>query len=198
MPVQQLRLSWKWVLVIGIVLIVLGTVALGSPTLIMQGIDKIIGGILIVSGLVHVYQALCLKVPNGFFFTAPASVIQVGVGTWLLFTQSPDVSLLSLLLTLLVVAEGAYKVYWGQQLKPDENWIWLTASAGFSLVFAILLIIQCFAPKHSILGLLIGFNLLVNGFTLTLIGLRSYVPGMGNDEEILIPTPHLNEDKSAT
>src|SRR4051812_32567084 len=95
---DALRGNWFWFVLLGVALIVLGTVALGSVVITSLAAATAIGLLLLLAGVAECLAASWCRGWSGFFLKLLSGVLSVVVG--LLFLRSPVNALTSL--TLLV------------------------------------------------------------------------------------------------
>src|SRR5262249_46264327 len=84
---EVLQGEWVWFLVLGIALIVLGTIAIGSVVLATFATVVMIGVLLIMGGIVQAVGAFWSRKWSGFFLSVLSGVLYLVLG--LLFLCDP-------------------------------------------------------------------------------------------------------------
>ena len=90
----ELKRSWGWFLALGIVLIVLGTIAIGSTLVMTIASVFFFGWLLIIGGVMEVIHAFWHKRWAGFFLDLLTGVLYVVVG-WMMVTNPKAVGSLA-------------------------------------------------------------------------------------------------------
>jgi len=161
--VTSLQRRWKTLLISGIILIVLGLIAITLPWVFTLGIELFIGVLLLVAGLVqliHLFQSRGLK---GFLSTLLLALVSVIVGILLLTYPLAGMLTLTLLLSLFFLAAGIAKLILGIQLRPIAGWGWIVSSGIISLLIALLIWAGWPGTGLWVLGLLLGIDFLFAG-----------------------------------
>src|ERR1700760_4496785 len=107
---EALRGNWFWFVILGVSLVVLGTVALGSVVITSLAAAAAIGVLLLLGGVVESVGAFWCRGWSGFFLELLSGVLSVVVG--LLFLRAPVGALasLTLLVACFLMAGGLFKV----------------------------------------------------------------------------------------
>ena len=90
----ELRRSWGWYLALGIVLIVLGTIAIGSTFVMTIASVFFFGWLLIIGGVMEVIHAFWHKRWAGFFLDLLTGILYVVAG-WMMVTNPAGVGSLA-------------------------------------------------------------------------------------------------------
>ena len=164
----------RWFLVAGVILILLGMVAIAVPLAASVAIEILFGWIFVLSGvvtIVHSFRALSsgkciLRLLSGIFYLA----------TGIIFLGYPmqGVLVLAVLLAVFFILEGVIKIAVAIQLQPRPNWGWMLASGIAALILAAIIFSGYPGNEAWLLGLLVGLNLLFSGWTMLML---SAVPG---------------------
>src|SRR5262245_10637062 len=107
---DALRGNWFWFVVLGVSLVVLGTVALGSVVIASLAAAAAIGVLLILAGAAEVVGAFWCRGWSGFFLELLSGVLSIVVG--LLFLRAPlnALAALTLLVACFLMAGGIFKI----------------------------------------------------------------------------------------
>ena len=84
---EALRGNWFWFVILGVALVVLGLVALGSVVITSLAAAVVIGVLLLLGGAAEVVGAFWCRGWSGFFLHLLAGVLSIVVG--ILFVLSP-------------------------------------------------------------------------------------------------------------
>src|SRR6516162_3112272 len=82
--IQAIRGKWIWLVVLGIALIVLGTVLLGSPVIATLATVTALGGLILVGGAMEIVGAFWCQEWSGFFLALLSGILGLVVGLMLL------------------------------------------------------------------------------------------------------------------
>lgn len=166
-----LKAHWGWFVVIGIALVALGAIAL-VHTLTATLISVIFIGTLMLIGaagqLIHAWR---VKDWSGFVFWTLSGLLYAAAGAVALVNPFAGAALLTLLLGATLIGSGAFRLWVWFNNRGQQGWSWLAFSGIITLGIGLLIAIGW--PDNSlwILGLLLGFDLLFQGWSLLFTGL---------------------------
>ena len=107
---EAIRGQWVWLLVLGIVLVVAGTLAIGQPLVASVVTAMFIGAMLLVGGAAQLVGSFWTREWSGFFLMLLMGLLYVVVG--LLFLNRPVSALeaLTLLLACALMVGGVFRI----------------------------------------------------------------------------------------
>ncbi len=148
--------SWGWFMALGIVLIILGTIAIISPAVMTVAAGLFFGWLLLIGGVVQIVHAFFTKTCGGFFMV---SNLLAGVLT------------LTLLLIAVFVANGILEIIMAFQLRPASGWVWVLTGGIVSILVG--LMIWAKLPSSAIwaIGLLVGIRMIFGGWSFVALAL---------------------------
>jgi uncharacterized membrane protein HdeD (DUF308 family) len=160
------RENWGWFLVGGIVLILLGIIALGAITFTTYFTVIFLGCLLIAGGVVVIIDAFVFfwEKWGDFFLNVIFGVLYLIVGFSVIQYPASAMVSLTLLLGIFYVVLGIFRMVFSLgMVSPIFGWSFLNGI--ISLAIGILILISW--PKSSlyIIGIFVGVDLLATGFT---------------------------------
>jgi uncharacterized membrane protein HdeD (DUF308 family) len=169
-----LREHRKWFVFQGIVMLVLGCLAVAEPVIASGAADIYIGGLFLFSGLLGLVAMFSERDASAFFWSLLTSALSLAVGILLIWKPDEGAVSLTLVLTAFFIAEGAFQV--GTSISYRDvlpgSWGSLLASGITDLVLAGLII--CFWPQSAswTLGLTVGINLITTGLAILMTAIE--------------------------
>jgi uncharacterized membrane protein HdeD (DUF308 family) len=167
---NELRQSWGWYLVFGIVLIVLGTIALGSSLLMTIASVFFFGWILIVGGIMEVVHAFWHKRWAGFFLDLLTGILYVVAGWMIMSNPKESALLLTLVIAMFLVFEGVFRIVVALAVRYP-HWGWLLFNGVISLLLGVMIWRQWPYSGLWVIGLFVGIEMLLNGWSLVMLSL---------------------------
>jgi uncharacterized membrane protein HdeD (DUF308 family) len=161
-----------WYLLQGILMVIVGILALLFPLVASVAIVLILGWTLIASGIL---QGLGLigagRVPH-FWLELISVVLSIVVGWLLLRNPGGGLLLMTILLIVYFMVEGFSKVILALTIRPFPGWGWVFASGVVGILLAAYLWSNMPVTAAWILGLLLGILLIAEGLALTNLAWR--------------------------
>jgi uncharacterized membrane protein HdeD (DUF308 family) len=156
---------------LGILTVIAGMVAIGSPFIAGLLVKIIVGWALIIGGILQVLA--CIRAEEGWqkrAFLAVCGLLSLLCGAYVLARPLQALLALTLLLAAYFLADGLTKVMHGFKMKPARGWGFLVFSGVITLLLGIMIWRQWPASGEWALGLLFGINLLFTGWSMILLG----------------------------
>lgn len=167
---RALEKGWGWLLALGVVFIILGIIALGTPYPLALAVDLMLGWIFIICGIISIVSAFSSGNRGKFLLILLSGIIFVIAGILLLANPLKGVLTLALILAAFLLVEGIFKIIYAFQMKSTQNWSWVLASGIISLILAILIWAQ-WPASIVIIGLLVGFYILFSGISMVMLAI---------------------------
>jgi uncharacterized membrane protein HdeD (DUF308 family) len=162
--------STRYLVGAGLLLAVLGVVAMLVPLLSGVGLSIALGAVLVVGGLTHFVQAFRVRGWAGSLWQVVLAVLYALAGVSLIANPVLGLATLTLLLVAYLAVAGLVELVIGVKLRPDAQWGWFVASGVVSLVLAGLIWVGFPSTAAWALGLLVGVHLLTTGLALVFAG----------------------------
>lgn len=166
----ELRRSWGWYLALGIVLIVLGTIAIGSTFVMTIASVFFFGWLLIIGGVMEVIHAFWHKRWAGFFLDLLTGILYVVAG-WMMVTNPKESALLlTLVIAMFLLFEGVFRIVAAVAARYP-HWGWVMFNGVISLILGIMIWRQWPYSGLWVIGLFVGIEMLLNGWSLVMLSL---------------------------
>jgi len=162
---NSLREHWKLFLVEGIVLLVLGLIAVALPALATLGFTIVLGWLFLFSGVIGFATTFMMRGAPGFWWALVSALIGIGAGLALLISPVSGAVSLTLILVAFFVVEGVatimYAVEHRAQLSDRSGW--MLFSGVVDLVLAVMIFAGFPNSTTWAIGLLVGINMIFGG-----------------------------------
>ena len=159
----------RWFHGAGIVLIILGAVAIAVPLAASIAIEILFGWIFISGGAVPIVHSFRALNSGRCILRLISGVLYLAVGIMFMAYPLQGVLTLALLLAAIFMFEGIIKIALAAQLRPSPNWGWMLASGIAALVLSFMIFSGYPGSAAWMLGLLVGLNLLFSGWTMLML-----------------------------
>ncbi|HTO79644.1 MAG TPA: HdeD family acid-resistance protein [Methylocystis sp.] len=165
--------QWGFYLTEGIILLVLGLLAILIPPAATISVTIVIGAVFLASGVVGLISTFSGHRAPGFWWSLISAALGIVVGLMLLVRPIAGAVSLTLVLIAFFIAEGVFSILFGlSHRRHVSNWGWMVASGVVDLALAGILLAGLPGDAAWALGLLVGINLIFGGAALAAIALR--------------------------
>lgn len=168
---SSLRARWGWFVAIGIILTVLGATALVHVLTATLVSVIFIGTMMLIGAVGLLIQAWRVKLWSGFLFWSLSGLLYAAAGIVAIVNPFAGALMLTLLLGATLIGAGAFRLWVWFQNRSQPGAHWLVLSGLLTFAVGILIAIGWPANSMTILGLLLGFDLLFQGWSLLFTGL---------------------------
>lgn len=171
----KLRTSWIWMAVFAVISLIGGVLALLNPFAATLAATLMAGWAFSFLGALQIIQAFQVQGWGGFIWALLFGILTLVVGISLIFNPLAGMVSLTLLVAVLFLALGVVKLMYAFSLRPVAGWVWVLLSGVLSLGLGILILADFPWAAVSVLGILLGVELISNGvlFLFVALGLRS-------------------------
>ena len=172
---QSIREHWVLFLVEGIVLVVLGLLAIVIPPLATLAVTIFLGWLFLISGVVGLITTFWARHAPGFWWSLFSAVLAIAAGLVLLIEPISGAVSLTLLLIVFFIIEGVLSIMYALEHKKDLSgrWGWMLTSGIIDLVLAAIILLGLPGTAVWALGLLVGINMLFGGTSMIAIALHA-------------------------
>jgi uncharacterized membrane protein HdeD (DUF308 family) len=175
---SALHEHWGLFLAEGIILVVLGLIAILLPPLATITFTILIGWLFLISGIVGLVTTFMMRQAPGFWWSLLSGVIGVAAGIVLLIWPISGALSLTLLLTAFFIVEGVASIMYAidHRNQLTGRWGWMLLSGIVDLILAAIIVAGLPGTAAWALGLLVGINMLFGGTALIGMALAARHP----------------------
>jgi len=158
--------SWQALTGVGVLISILGVVAILAPFVTGVTISIVVGALLVVGGLGHVAHAFTVPGWTGSLWQVILALIYTFAGISLLANPVLGLTTLTLLIVFYLAIEGLAEIVLGLSTRSEPQWGWFVVSGVVSLALAGLLWAGFPSTAAWAVGLLVGLSLLSTGLAM--------------------------------
>lgn len=175
-PAHTLSQSRGWLIFGGLLAILVGFLAMGSPFLFSFVIAQFLGVFALVSGCISLFLALFGKHAGHRVLDALLSLIRIAAGIILLRCVASSVAVITLILAIFLIIEGISFIIGAIQMREHKGWVWTLINGIAALVLGGMVYARWPSDSMWVLGLFYGINSLFWGISLLTMGLAAPKP----------------------
>ena len=173
---SKLRRGRRVVLLCGILMAILGVAALLWPILFTFAATFMIGLLLLVSGVVLLFEAFCYRGTGPFFGALFLALLTMAVGAFLALEPTVGAVLLTILIAVVFLFGGAFELVLALQLRHLRSWWWHLLSALVGITAGLLIAAGLPGSSLFVLGLVVGIKFLASGIAFITLAQSLVVP----------------------
>ena len=162
---------WHWLLGTSVFTIFLGIAAILLPFVATLTVQAVIAAVLIIAGITHILHAFQARQSKGLALRLLTGILYGLVGIMLLAFPLQGAITLTLLLAILFILAGAFKLSLALYLRPLSTWGWLMFSGVISVMLGVFIWMGLPGTARWAIGLLVGIELLFSGWVMTMFAI---------------------------
>jgi uncharacterized membrane protein HdeD (DUF308 family) len=170
---NAVRNHWVLFLIEGIVLLVLGVLAVAIPPLATLTFTIFLGWLFLISGGIGLITTFRARGVPGFWWSLASALLSVVVGVLMLLWPVSGAISLTLVLATFFILDGVTLIMYALAHREQltRQWGWLLANGVIDLVLAALIIVGFPSSAAWAVGLLVGIDLIFGGTSLIMVAL---------------------------
>ena len=170
---DALGAHWKLFLFQGVVMIILGVLAIAAPAVATIAVDIYVGWLFLLSGIVGLVAIFSAKNIPAFLWSLLTAALSAAVGVLLVWKPVEGALSLTLLLTAFFIVEGVFQIVTSVAYREvmRGTWGWMLVSGIADLVLAAIIIMGWPTTAVWALGLIVGINLITSGWAIVMAAL---------------------------
>jgi uncharacterized membrane protein HdeD (DUF308 family) len=172
---NALRAHWKFFLIEGIVLLIMGAIAVCVPPIATVAVEVFIGWIILLSGVLGLVMTFQTRGTPGFGWSLLSALLGVIVGVVLLAWPLSGVLSLTVMLTVFLALEGIASIMYAMahHRERSSRWELMLVSGIVDLILAGLILAGLPGTAAWAIGLILGINMLFGGVALIALALQA-------------------------
>jgi uncharacterized membrane protein HdeD (DUF308 family) len=167
---HHLRLQWCWFFSLGILLVVCGTAAIIFPVLTSVAAAVLLGVVLMVAGIATVIATIWAGHWSGHLLQMLVGVFYLVAGFLITDTPIKAAVALTTVVAVIFILVGLSRIVAAFVVR-FPHWEWAVLNGGITFLLGLVIYRHFPQGKLWLLGLLIGLELLFNGWTWIVLSL---------------------------
>jgi uncharacterized membrane protein HdeD (DUF308 family) len=168
---KKLKGAWLWFLILGGALILLGIIALLYSTFFTIASVEVVGVLLLVGAALCIGGSFFTGSWGGFFLTLLTGVLQLVTGLICVRHPVEAAIVYTLLLAVFFMVGGLFRIV-GSLTGQFHGRNWVLMSGIITLILGIMIWLQMPFSGLWVIGTFLGIDLIFNGWSYFLIGLK--------------------------
>jgi len=169
---EEVRAHSTWFLLMGIALIVVGTIAIGSAVAMTMVSVIFFGYLLIIGGLFEVIHGFARRHWSGFFINLLGGALYAVAGLVMVANPALAAVTLTLLIAVMLIVAGVFRLFIAFS-TPLEHRGWLFFNGAISLLLGASIWSSWPLAGLWVIGLFIGIDMIVDGWTEAMLAMAA-------------------------
>jgi len=169
----ELSRHWGWLLAVGILSVILGTIGLGMTWMLTLASVVYFGVLLIVIGVAQLLQTFKSAGWKSTFLQILIGLLYLAAG--IMVVSRPLLASLTLTWALgfALIVVGVMRIVVGMQHRGTSGWVGAVVAGIITLLLGLLILARWPSDALWVIGLFLAIELIVNGYTQILVALAA-------------------------
>ena len=160
---ERLRKEWWWFLVLGNLLMLLGTACVAVPIAATFAAVEVVGVLMIVGGIGQIVSSFWSGHWSGVLLHLLIGILYAVVGTMILREPAEGSVAITLVMAVFFVVTGVFRIIASLQLR-FANWGWFLLNGLITLILGVLIWRHMPEMAFWVIGLFVGIEMIFNGW----------------------------------
>ncbi len=161
---------WPWFLLLGILLIVVGIMAIGAAFIATLATVMIFGWLIVAGGVMQTVNAFLARSWRGFFVYLLAGILHLVVGILMIEHPVRAAAALTLLIAAIFFVGGILRVSYAL-VDRFPGWGWMLLNGAITFVLGVMIWREWPESSLWVIGLFVGIDLILNGWSWVMLAL---------------------------
>ncbi|MCG6860876.1 MAG: HdeD family acid-resistance protein [Chromatiaceae bacterium] len=173
-----LKKNWGWLLALGILSIVLGTIGLYLTFALTLATVLLFGALILGGGVLQLIQAFSCKGWKSVLGHVLIALLYVAAGILIIIDPVLASGVFTLVLAGILMAAGVIRITMGiQHRKAATGWYWPLLSGIVSILLGGMIVLQWPVSGLWVIGLFVAVELILNGWSYVFVALAARKAG---------------------
>jgi len=170
-PIEMVKHASTGSILWGVLLIVFGMVAVGSPLLAAVAVNVLVAWLIVLAGAVHVLLGFRAHGAGSMIWKILVGIAYLCFGAYLIMHPVLGVASLTLLLASLFLIEGILDIILYVKMRPIQGSTWVLVDGIVTLLLGLMIYMQWPSSSAWAIGTLVGVSLIFSGVARVMMSL---------------------------
>jgi uncharacterized membrane protein HdeD (DUF308 family) len=167
---QPLRDKWWCFLLLGIALVVLGSICIIEPLVPSLASVVALGFLLMAAGIAQIVSSFWAGKWSGMLFHMLIGVLYSVVGYMIIDEPVVNMVMITKFIAIFLIVSGAFRIVSAMVVR-FQDWGWVALNGGVTLLLGIIINRQLPEAALWVIGLFIGIEIVLNGWAWVMLSL---------------------------
>jgi uncharacterized membrane protein HdeD (DUF308 family) len=170
-PADIVRQASTWSILWGVLLIIFGMLAIGSPFVAAVAVNVVIAWLIVLAGVVHLIMAFHAHGAGNVTWKLLVGLAYLFFGAYLITHPALGVASLTLLLASLFLVEGILDIVLFFKMRSVGGSNWVLVDGIITLLLGLMIYMQWPSSSAWAIGTLVGVSMIISGVTRLMLSL---------------------------
>jgi len=167
----DLKKNWGWMLALGIVFVILGTVGLGMTVALTLASVVFFGVLILIGGGVQLFNAFQCKGWKGTIWHVLIALLYIAAGVLMISRPLMASTVITAMLAGAILVVGVLRIMMAFQIRGQRGWGWLLFAGLVSLALGLVILAKWPVSGLWVIGLFVAIEMIMHGWSYIFLAL---------------------------
>ena len=169
----EVTIKWGWMLALGIIMVILGTIGLGMTFALTIASVWFFGILLLIGGVIQLVDAFMCKGWKSILWHILIALLYLAGGAVIIRDPVLASTTFTLFIAGVLVGTGIFRIIIAFQMRGIPGWVWVLIGGIAAIALGIMIFAQWPVSGLWVIGLFVAIEMLFNGWSQIMIALAA-------------------------
>ena len=169
----EVTIKWGWMLALGIIMVILGTIGLGMTFALTIASVWFFGILLLIGGVIQLVDAFMCKGWKSILWHILIALLYLAGGAVIIRDPVLASTTFTLFIAGVLVGTGIFRIIIAFQMRGIPGWVWVLIGGIAAIALGVMIFIQWPVSGLWVIGLFVAIEMLFNGWSQIMIALAA-------------------------
>jgi uncharacterized membrane protein HdeD (DUF308 family) len=170
---QRISSKWGWMLALGIIMLVLGTIGIGATFTLTLATVTFFGFLILIAGITQFVDAIRFRDLKSPAAGILISLLYIASGVIMVMNPMLASTTLTMFIAWALVAIGVMRIYIALKMRGVAGWVWTLIGGIAAIVLGIMIINSWPVSGLWVIGMFVAIELIFNGWGMIMLSLAA-------------------------
>ena len=165
--------SWGWILAMGMVMVILGTMGLGATFMLTLATMFFFGVLILIASGAQLVEAFYIKGWKGRVWHVVVAILYLAAGIVIINQPALASAVFTLVIAFTLIAIGAVRIIAAFQMRGIQGWVWMLLAGIAAVALGIMIVAKWPVSGLWVIGLFVAVELIMNGWSMITVALAA-------------------------
>ncbi|MDI9817781.1 MULTISPECIES: HdeD family acid-resistance protein [unclassified Legionella] len=168
---QELRRSWGWLLALGILFVILGSIGLGMVVGLTLVSMLFLGVLLIIAGVSQIVDVVKSRHWKAVAWHAFTAMLYIVGGVLIIYDPFMASMLITAMLATVLIIIGISRLFMAFIMRKSSGWVWLFLAGLVAIALGTMILMKWPLSGLWVIGLFVAIEIIVDGWSYIFLAL---------------------------
>ncbi len=171
--VETMGKSWGWILAMGIVMVILGTLGLGATFMVTMATMFFFGVLILIGSGAQLIEAFYVQGWKSRVWHVLVAILYFVAGMTIINQPALASTMFTLIIAFTLIAIGGVRIIAAFQMRGVEGWVWMLIAGIMAVALGTMIVAKWPVSGLWVIGLFVAIELIMNGWSMITVALAA-------------------------